>query len=150
MKKNIFGFIVSMLLVLALCFAIVACTDENEPENNNPPTTSSSNTESGDVNDEDEKLPQGPFDASDTSKITIDYKTMTYVGTSLKDFSPIFDEQDFMLRLEYLYVPSFIFIPLSVHQVHDAHFKYFFYMVVVKAVKHVFSDFSRLYKAVEL
>ena len=96
MKKNIFGFIVSMLLVLALCFAIVACTDENEPENNNPPTTSSSNTESGDVNDEDEKLPQGPFDASDTSKITIDYKTMTFVGTSLKDFSPIFDEQDFI------------------------------------------------------
>ena len=27
-------------------------------------------------------------------KIEIDYKTMTYVGTSLKDFSSFFDEQD--------------------------------------------------------
>ena len=97
MKKNILGLIVSMLLVLSLCFIVVACNDDEEP-NNNPPSTSSSNTASDDVEDgdEEEKLPTGPFDSEDAVKLTVDYKTMTYVGTSLKDFSPIFDEQDFV------------------------------------------------------
>lgn len=76
MKKSLFGLLVSMLLVLSLCFLIVACTDTT-------PTSSSTDGEGGD----------DPIKPEDIKLLNIDYKTMTYVGTSLKDFSAIFDEQ---------------------------------------------------------
>ena len=87
MKRSILGLIATMLLVLSLCWLTVACTDEEE-SNSTTTTSSTTNPDNG----KEEK----PITADDCDLLNIDYRTMTYVGTSLKDFSPLLDEQTSM------------------------------------------------------
>lgn len=102
MKKNLLGLLLTLLVVLSLCYLIVACGDETpdsssstdsttntEPvSSSQPSTTTDSSTKGEDSGDEEDKLPPQV-----TGLLNVDYATMTYVGTSLKNFSGLFDEQ---------------------------------------------------------
>ena len=107
MKKSLLGLLLSFALIFCAIFLIVACGDDDIPSSSSSSSTSQdssstggdnssggdiSSTDSsvGDDEDDTQKPPQIP---ESTSLITIDYATMTYVGTSLKDFSALFDEQ---------------------------------------------------------
>ena len=83
MKKSILGLLLTMILVLSLCYLTVSCTDEDSSD-----STQSTKAPSQDSGDNEK-----PINPEDVELLNIDYKTMTYVGTSLKDFSAIFDEQ---------------------------------------------------------
>ena len=63
-------------------------TDSSKPDDS---TTDSSDSSGSDNGDNPPAPPQIP---ETTELIPIDYGTMTYVGTSLKDFSALFDEQN--------------------------------------------------------
>lgn len=98
MKKSILGLLLTLVLVISLCYLIVACGDETPDSSSSTDSTTNSDsssqstgstTDSSDnKGDEDDVLPPQV-----TGLLNIDYATMTYVGTSLKDFSAMFDEQ---------------------------------------------------------
>lgn len=101
MKKNILGLILSLALVLSLCLIFVACGDEETdnsdasssiPQGSSDSGNGSSTESSGDEGEDDQ--PKPPQIPESTSLIPIDYDTMVYVGTTLKDFSALVDEQD--------------------------------------------------------
>ena len=103
MKKSILGLILSFALILCCFSLLVACGGSETPPDSSSNVSSSSSTgtsssdggssstdSSNGEGGEDQKPPQIP---ESTSIVSIDYATMTYVGTSLKDFSALFDEQ---------------------------------------------------------
>ena len=108
MKKSILGLILSLALILCCFYVLAACGDTEPPAESSHPSSSSTDSSTGSTNstgstvdssttdsssgsgEEDNKPPQIP---ESTSLVTIDYATMTYVGTCLKDFSALFDEQ---------------------------------------------------------
>lgn len=87
MKKKFLGLFVLAIIILSVCCVIVACDKETEPTTSPSVENSTDSTNNGD-NSADVFLPE------EAERINVDYKTMTYVGTSLKDFSPMFDEQE--------------------------------------------------------
>ena len=95
MKRNIVC-LLALLLMICVAFVFSACTNESgtgTSSSTGGATSSGSSTDSsGDDGDDD--TPSEPQIPETTELIPIDYGTMTYVGTSLKDFSALFDEQD--------------------------------------------------------
>ncbi|MBQ7226671.1 MAG: hypothetical protein IJX02_08755 [Clostridia bacterium] len=107
MKKSIIGLILSMLFILTLCFIVVACGEDGDPTLPSVPSTTGSSTtgssttpstgsstggSNDDILDDDPGIVEMPVKPEDIKLIPVDYATMTYVGTSLKDFSKLFDE----------------------------------------------------------
>ncbi len=95
MKKNILYLVLSLVLILSLSLLIIACSNGTTPDNttnssNNPVVDSSQNSSSSDDNGENTQ----PVYPDKVTLVPINYKDMTYVGTSLKDFTALFDEQD--------------------------------------------------------
>lgn len=84
MKKNFLGLLIMAAVILSVCFLIVACNNDKDTD----PTEPSTQGTNAPVVDNSDKI-----NPDDIKLLNIDYKTMTYVGTSLKDFSPMFDEQ---------------------------------------------------------
>ncbi len=158
MKRITFSHIVSLLLVIFMCFSLFACGEDKDDDTKTPPTESSLSGASNDTtvssngttdssndttvssngttdssNDTvDSSTGDNPGDGKpddsnppvkpdSTSLIPIDYNSMTYVGTSLKSFLALFDEQygvgDPRSDLDNGIFPSF---PSSVVTVYDA------------------------------
>ena len=107
MKKSIVGLVLSVALVLCLCFLIVACSNNSSTDSssnsdisqnsNQGGGSSTDNTQGGSSTDSSGGGPGPDIPPVEENKIVhlpLDYSTMTYVGTSLKDFSAMFDEQN--------------------------------------------------------
>jgi len=104
MKKSILGLILSLVLILCCFSLIVACGDDEETGSSSGSSTSSDNSsgnsspESSSTGDSSNSgtnpdIPKPPQIPENTSLVPISYEAMTYVGTSLKDFAALFDEQ---------------------------------------------------------
>lgn len=115
MKKSFLRLITLTVLVLSL-FLVISCgddtTDSSTPTSD-PGTVDSSGTQDSnttqdsngtqdssgtqdstpDSEKDDYPLVDGTVTLDDIKLLNINYKTMTYVGTSLKDFAALFDEQ---------------------------------------------------------
>ncbi len=103
MKKSIIGLLLTLVLVLSLCYLIVACGDDtpdsssstNSTGNSDPVSSTAPSTEGSKPGDDDDKN-EDVLPPQVTGLLKVDYATMTYVGTSLKDFSAMFDEQSLL------------------------------------------------------